>query len=265
MKNKNCGRKEFDMKKGLVSIITPCYNGEKYIAETIDSVIAQSYNNWEMIIVDDGSKDNSAQIVKNYMNKEPRIKLIQQGNGGSSAARNNGIRNAEGQYMALLDADDLWNSDFLEKQIKLMNESNCICVYSSYKLIDKNSKEIGHPVIAKDKITEKDMMIRDYIGCLTGLYNMEKYGKVYLHEELKSLKDDYAFWLDVVKLEKVAYGNREVLASYRVLSNSATSNKKKMIIKQWQFYRQYLKLNVPKSMFNIIVWGINGLKKFRNI
>lgn len=264
MKNKNCERKEFDMKKGLVSIITPCYNGEKYISETIDSVIAQSYSNWEMIIVDDGSKDNSAEIIKNYMSKEPRIKLIQQANGGSSVARNNGIRNAEGQYMALLDADDLWNSDFLEKQIKLMNESNCVCVYSSYKLIDKNSKEIGHPVIAKHKITEKDMMIRDYIGCLTGLYDMEKYGKVYLHEELKSLKDDYAFWLDIVKLEKVAYGNKEILASYRVLPNSATSNKKKMLIKQWQFYRQYLKLNVPKSIFNIMVWGINGLKKFRN-
>lgn len=104
------------MKPGLVSIITPCYNGAKYIGETIDSVISQTYPDWEMIIVDDGSKDNSAQIVREYAEKDSRITLVQQENAGSAAARNNGIRRAEGQYIALLDADDLWHPDFLEKQ-----------------------------------------------------------------------------------------------------------------------------------------------------
>ena len=253
------------MEKGLVSIITPCYNGAKYISETMNHVIAQTYTDWEMLIVDDGSKDSSAEIVREYMKKDTRFKLIQQPNGGSSSARNNGIRNANGQYMALLDADDLWEPDFLEKQLAFMKEKKAICVYCSYRLIDENSQEIGHPVIARSKITDKDMMIRDYIGCLTGLYDMEKYGKVYLHEELKSVKDDYAFWLDIVNLEKVAYGNSEILARYRVLSNSATSNKKKMIGKQWHFYRDYLNLGVMKSLFNTFVWGVNGLRKFRGI
>ena len=253
------------MEKGLVSIITPCYNGKKYIAETMNHVIAQSYDNWEMIIVDDGSKDNSAEIVRKYSENDSRIKLIQQPNGGSSSARNNGIRNANGQYIALLDADDLWDPDFLKKQLEFMKEKKAICVFGSYRLIDEQSNVIGHPVIARTQITDKDMMVRSYIGCLTGLYDTEKYGKVYLHEELKSVRDDYAFWLDIVKLEKVAYGNQEIIASYRVLANSTTGNKKKMIDKQWKFYREYLGLGVTKSLYNLLMWGFNGLKKFRGI
>lgn len=100
------------MKKGLVSIITPCYNGAKYISETIESVIAQTYLDWEMIIVDDGSEDDSVEIVKKYLERDKRIKLIQQLNSGSAVARNSGIRFCNGQYIALLDADDLWLPNF---------------------------------------------------------------------------------------------------------------------------------------------------------
>ena len=96
------------MQAGLVSIITPCYNGEKYLAQTIECVLAQTHEQWEMIIIDDGSKDNSAAVVREYAEKDSRITLLQQENAGSAAARNNGIRNANGQYIALLDADDLW-------------------------------------------------------------------------------------------------------------------------------------------------------------
>ena len=125
-----------------MSIITPCYNGAKYIEETIDSVIAQTYKNWEMLIVDDGSRDDSAQIVTKYCEKEERIKLISQENAGSAAARNNGIRNAQGQYIALLDADDLWHPQFLEKQINFMKKKDAVCVYCSYDRIDEKSKKI---------------------------------------------------------------------------------------------------------------------------
>ena len=249
----------------LVSIITPCYNGEKYIAQTIDSVIAQTYKEWEMIIVDDGSKDGSADLVRKYMESEPRIKFIQQANAGSAAARNNGIRNCEGQYIALLDADDLWEPEFLEEQIKFMKEKNATCVYCSYKCIDEDSNEILSPVICKEEITTKDMMITNYIGCLSGLYDSSKHGKVYLREELKSMRDDYAYWLDIVKLDDKAYGNQKILARYRVLANSTTGNKKKLIGKQYKFYREYLKLGVVKSTINLVRWGLMGLKKYRGL
>lgn len=253
------------MTTGLVSIITPCYNGEKYIAQTIDSVIAQTYKEWEMIIVDDGSKDGSAELVRKYMENEPRIKFIQQANAGSAAARNNGIRSCEGQYIALLDADDLWEPEFLEEQIKFMKEKNATCVYCSYRCIDEDSNEILSPVICKPEITTKDMMITNYIGCLSGLYDSSKHGKIYLREELKSMRDDYAYWLDIVKLDDKAYGNQKLLARYRVLANSTTGNKKKLIGKQYKFYREYLKLGVIKSTINLVRWGLMGLKKYKGL
>lgn len=250
------------MIKDLVSIITPCYNGAKYIAETIDSVISQTYSDWEMIIVDDGSKDNSADIAKDYEQKDSRIHYIFQENAGSAAARNNGIRKADGQYIALLDADDLWNPDFLEKQITCLKENNVVCVSCSYRRIDENSNEILRPTKVKKIITVKDMQRRNHIGCLTGLYNAEKHGKIYLHEELKSLRDDYAYWYDIVALEGKACGNPEILASYRVLSGSTTGNKKSLIKKQYQFYRNYLKQSPLKSAVNTAIWGAQGLLHF---
>jgi glycosyltransferase involved in cell wall biosynthesis len=253
------------MKKGLVSIIMPTYNCGAFIEETIRSAQSQTYKDWEMIIIDDGSKDNSAEVVRSYMEKDERIKFLQQENAGSAAARNNGIRNAEGQYIALLDADDLWEPSFLQEQIAFMTEKDAVCVYCSYKCIDENGNEILNPVICRPEITTKDMMVTNYIGCLSGLYNIERHGKIYLREELKSLRDDYAFWLDIVKLEDKAYGNQKLLARYRVLANSTTGNKKKLIKKQYRFYRDYLKLGVFKSTVNLIRWGIMGLKKYKGI
>lgn len=251
------------MINGKVSIITPCYNGAKYIKETMDSVISQTYTDWEMLIIDDGSTDESANIVKKYSENDKRIKLIQQKNAGSAAARNNGIKKAEGQYIALLDADDIWHKDFLEKQIEFMKLKNTVCVFCSYNRIDENSKTILRPTYAKSKITTKDMKVMNYIGCLSGVYDSSKYGKIYLREELKSIRDDYAYWFDVVALEDKAYGNPKILADYRVLDNSTTGNKKKLIKKQYQFYRNYLKENLFEAGINVIRWGIAGVKKFK--
>lgn len=247
---------------GLVSIITPCYNGNRFISETIDSVLSQTYSNWEMLVVDDGSTDNSAEIVESYSKKDGRIRLIRQANGGSANARNHGIREAHGQYIALLDSDDLWKPGFLSAQIAFMKEKNARCVYSSYERIDEDSKECLSPLICKKKVCYEDMLVRNYIGCLTGLYDCSVSGKIMLHEELKSLRDDYAYWLDVVKVCGIAYGNQNILASYRVLQNSTTGKKKKLIKAQYNFYRQYLKLSPFVSLFHTIQWGIAGLIHF---
>ena len=215
-----------------VSIITPCYNASRFVSQTIDSVLTQTFTDWEMIIVDDGSKDDSSEIVEKYVKKDSRIRLIQQPNGGSANARNHGIREATGRYIALLDADDLWLPQFLEKQIEFMKGKNAICVYSSYKRIDENSNEILKPLICRPFVNYKKMQITNFIGCLTGLYDSSKYGKKYLDEKLKSIRDDYAYWLEIVKLENAAYGNPEVLACYRVIKSSTTGNKLKLVKKE---------------------------------
>lgn len=250
------------MKEGLVSIITPLYNGAKYVGKTIESVLAQDYSEWEMIIVNDGSVDNSEEVVKGYAQNEPRIKYVKQKNGGSASARNNGIRRADGQYIALLDADDLWGPKFLSSQIAFMKEKGSFLVHASYKRINEEGQEILKPFRAKSFVSVKQMQMTNHIACLTGLYDCSKFGKIYLKEELKSIRDDYAYWLDIVKLNGGSWGNPEVLASYRVMSNSTTGKKKKLIKAQYNFYRHYQQFNAVKSALYTIYWGVQGVIKF---
>ena len=253
------------MMPDLVSIITPCYNGEKYVAQTIRSVLSQTYQNWEMIVVDDGSRDNSVQIINSFAQADPRIRLLQQENAGSAAARNAGIRIAQGRYLALLDADDLWEPEFLAQQLAFMERKKAVCVCCGYFCINEDGKEVHAPVFPKEIITTRDMLVRNHIGCLTGLYDTKPFGKVFLDESLKSIRDDYAFWLEIVQKEGIAYGNPQCLARYRVLENSTTGNKGKLIAKQYDFYRNYLKLSLPKSAMNLLRWGISGLKKYKRL
>lgn len=250
------------MIQGLVSIITPLYNGEKFVGQTIESVISQTYTNWEMLIINDGSKDNSEQVVLEYVKNEPRIKYIKQPNGGSASARNNGIRNCSGQYIALLDADDLWEPTFLADQITFMKQHDAIVVHASYKRINEDGKETLRPLIAKKVVSIKNMQMTNHIACLTGLYDSTKYGKIYLKEELKSIRDDYAYWLDIVKLGGCSYGNQKVLASYRVMSNSTTGKKTKLIKAQYFFYRNYQGFGHIKSALYTIYWALQGIIKF---
>jgi teichuronic acid biosynthesis glycosyltransferase TuaG len=252
------------MEKGLVSIITPMYNGEKFVKHTIDSVQKQSYGNWEMFVIDDGSVDAGPEIVRAYAAKDSRIKLLSQKNAGSAAARNNGIRHANGQYIALLDADDTWNENFLEKQLDLMRAKNALLVYSSHTRIDANSNEILKPFIVPEKVSYKDLLRNCYISCLTGLYDTSVYGKVYLHEDMKSLRDDYVYWLEIMKKVKVAYGNKEVLANYRILDSSASRKKQKVIIPQFKVLYEVEKIGLLKSLYYLSSWAVISYFKYRS-
>jgi len=251
------------MKKGLVSIITPMYNGERFIAQTMDSVLAQSYQDWEMIVVDDGSKDNGSAIVTTYAVKDARIQLVQQSNMGCGAARNNGIRRAEGQYIALLDADDTWNSNFLEKQMALMKEKNTELVYSSHTRIDENNEECLKPFIVPEKVGYKDLLKTCSISCLTGLYDTKTFGKVYLREDMKNLRDDYVYWLEIIKNVKTAYGNREILANYRVLDNSASRKKKKVIKPHFMVLYKIENLGMARSLYYLANWAVISYFKYK--
>lgn len=251
------------MEKGLVSIITPMYNGERFVGETIDSVLNQTYSNWEIIVIDDGSKDKGPEKVKAYADKDSRISIFSQANGGSAAARNNGIRRAKGQYIALLDADDTWNPDFLEKQIQLMNEKKALLVYSSHTRIDEFSKEILKPFIVPEKIGYHDLLKSCYISCLTGLYDTSVYGKVYLREDMRSLRDDYVYWLEIMKKVKVAYGNKEVIANYRILNSSASRKKNKVIIPHFKVLYKVEQLGLVKSLYYLGNWAFISYFKYR--
>jgi glycosyltransferase involved in cell wall biosynthesis len=216
-----------------------------------------------MIIINDGSKDNSENIVRGYCDIDSRIKLFNQPNAGSAAARNNGIRQAQGRYIALLDADDLWEPNFLESQLALMEEHNALLVYGAHKRIDANNNECLQPFIPPKRITYTDLLKTCSITCLTGLYDTSKYGKVYLHEEFRSLRDDYIYWLEIIKQTGEAWGNQNIIGSYRILGNSVSRNKKKVIKPQFLVYYKVEKLGLIRSLYYLAQWAINGFIKYR--
>lgn len=250
------------MKK--VSIITPAYNAAKYISRTIDSVRDQTYTEWEMIIIDDGSRDNTAEIVANYANKDNRIKLLRQNNAGSAAARNNALRNSTGQLVCFLDADDLWDADFLSSQVTFIKERDAALVFASYRRINAEDDEILKPFIVPDRVNYIGLLKTCSISCLTAMYDKERVGENYFNENLRSMRDDFVFWLQILKKIPYAYGNKAILASYRVFANSTTGNKKKVIKPQFNVYYKVEKLGLIKSIYYLLNWAINGLKKYHS-
>lgn len=246
-----------------ISIITPMYNGEKYVKQTIESVIAQTYPDWEMIVVDDGSQDNGPKIVEEYSKRDERIKLIRQKNAGSSAARNNALRHAQGRYIVLLDADDFWEPTLLEEQLKYIKEKDAKIVFASYRRVNADGKEILRPFIVPEKVDYRGLLKTCSISCLTSMYDREKTGNVFFNEALGSMRDDFAFWLSILREGGYAYGNPHVLASYRVFTSSTTGNKKKVMKPQFMVYYKVEKLGLMKSIYYFIHWAINGFFKYR--
>ena len=255
------------MEKGLVSIITPMYKGAAFVGETIESVLNQTYPNWEMIIVDDCSPDGGAgiNVVKGY--SDPRIRLIESKvNKGSSGARNIALREAKGQYIAFLDSDDTWLVDYLEKQVDFLISHSCSMVFSSRKRIgEKGNVEVFKPFIVPESVTYGELLKNCPIFISTTIYDREKCGLFFFNENLGSLRDDWVYWLDILKKIDIAYGNKEVLGNYRIRGNSATSNKKKVLISQWKVLRNVEKVGLIRSLYYYICWLFFGFRKYKPV
>jgi glycosyltransferase involved in cell wall biosynthesis len=246
----------------LVSIITPNYNGATYIASTIQSVINQTYTNWELIIVDDCSTDNSVDIIEEYIRNDKRIKLykMHKNNSLPSVPRNFGIEKASGDFIAFLDSDDLWLPDKLQEQIELANKKDAAVVYSYYEKIDHNGVRNNRIIRAPLSVNYKQLLKGDVIGCLTGMYSVNKLGKIYfLHERCG---EDYILWLSILKKGYTAYAVPKVLALYRVGHSSISSNKLQTPQRTWKVYRKYEQLSLVKSIFCFIIYAIRGFRKF---
>jgi glycosyltransferase involved in cell wall biosynthesis len=216
-----------------------------------------------MLIVNDGSRDNSAEIVEAYARTDSRIKLLRQENAGIVVARNNGLRHAKGKYICLLDSDDMWESDFLEEQVGFMKAKNASFVCASYRRIDHNGDQYLRPVIVPAVRKYKDLLYTNTIPCLTAMYDREKLGLHFLREGLKS-REDYVYWLDIIKQSNViVYGNKKILAAYRCIATSNTANKKKQIKPQFMIYYRILKLGLFRSLFYTCTWAFYGFLKYR--
>ena len=252
----------------LVSIITPCFNSEKYIGETINSVLKQTYKIWELLIVDDISSDNSVKIAREYADRDNRIKIyVLNEKGGASIARNKAIKESKGKYIAFLDSDDMWKSDKLQKQVEFMAKNDLSFSYHNYELIDSNSNRIKKLKRSPGRISYLSQLCGCSIGCLSVMYDQGKIGNV----EIKRIdkRNDDALWLCILKKCKYGYLLNDNLAYYRIGNTSLSSgNKAKLLKYHYRLYRDNLNKSVPVSLFftctNIIVYFINKLR-FTNV
>lgn len=232
---------------GLVSIIMPSYNTVEYIGESIESVIAQTYNKWELLIIDDCSTDNTIEVLSKYSG-DSRIKFfINRVNLGAAESRNKGLREARGEWIAFLDSDDLWHKDKLAKQIKFMqdNEYKFSCTYSSY--IDIKSNNINIVDESPQHIRKYMLYLCNWIGCLTVMYHQPTVGLIQI--ENLSKRNDYAMWLKVIK--KVdCYCLNEILGYYRIRENSIShSSIIKLIYAHFYLFYKGERMNCLASAF----------------
>ncbi len=241
------------MEQQLVSIITPTYNCGSFIAETIESVQAQTYKNWEMIIVDDCSGDDTKTVVETYSKSDDRIKYYcLENNSGAAVARTEAMRLATGKYIAFCDSDDLWTPDKLSKQIEFMEENGYAFTCTAYEQIDEDGKSLDRVICPKIKCDYNRLLLDCPVGNSTVMYDVEKMGKFEVPNIRK--RNDDALWLQMLKKEKYIWGMNEVLMKYRIRSNSISSNKFKVIKYHWILYRDIEHLSVFRSLFHIGYW-----------
>lgn len=257
----------------LVSIIVPVYNAGSYIEETIAMVKAQTWKNWELILVDDHSKDNSREQIERIMavNEDGlqekdghesgpgrRIRLIaKKENEGAARARNTGIEAAEGRYIAFLDADDVWMPDKLEKELAFMEQKQAAFVFSAYEFGDEQARGTGRVVHVPPVLTYEKALSRTVIFTSTVLLDTVKTGRELIKmPEVKS--EDTAAWWRLLRSGFTAYGLDEVLAIYRRPARSLSSNKLEAVRRIWNLYRRQEKLSLCKSGYNLIFWALRA-------
>jgi len=219
-----------------VSIIMPSYNTEKFLRETVASVLAQSYTDWELIIVDDCSTDGTDELVKEFLT-DPRIRYLKnETNSGAAVSRNRALREAKGKWIAFLDSDDLWDREKLEKQIAFMTEHGYHFSYTNYREIDEASAPLGRRVTGPRRITKTGMFNYCWPGCLTVMYDAEQVGLIQIADIKKN--NDYAMWLKVCRRAK-CYLLDEDLASYRKRAGSISNHSYRALIKwHYRLFRQ---------------------------
>ncbi|WP_114785957.1 glycosyltransferase family 2 protein [Vibrio tetraodonis] len=244
----------------LVSIITPCFNPSLELIETIKSVQQQTYSNYEHIIIDDCSTSEVPDELLRAIESDPKIKFISRSwNAGPAVTRNRGISEAKGNFVAFLDADDLWHPSKLELQLNFMRENDVSISYTSYEVFDTKGKVVGVRT-PPSRLGYNDILKSNQIGCLTAMYNVDMLGKVYMPNISK--RQDMGLWLQILKTGTVAERcSDNPLARYRVGGNSVSSNKLGVLKYQWRIYREIERLSLPASIKYFGHYALRGLTR----
>lgn len=245
----------------LVSVIIPVYNAERYLCDTIDSVLAQNFGDYEIILVNDCSRDSSLEIMYRYASVDRRIRVYSNEiNSGVAKTRNKGILEARGKYIALLDSDDVWRTDKLEKQLKLLNDTGAQIAYCSYDFIDENGISIKTPFIVPDSTDYEKMLVSSVISCSTALIEADLLKHYLFNPEF--YHEDYVLWMEILSSGANAVGDPSVLASYRLLQGSRSNNKANSAYQRWVTYRRALGLSFVKSCWVMIRYAWCAIRKY---
>lgn len=245
--------------KELVSIIMPSYNSEHTIDKSIESVMNQTYTNWELIIVDDCSKDNTLSVLGKYKNDERIIISSNECNSRAAATRNNALDLASGRYVAFLDSDDLWLPEKLEKQMNFMKENSVGFVFSSYRCINENGKDIDRIIKVPPVISAMKLLGNTIIGCSTVLVDRKVVGN--FRFITNNRREDTFTWYHILKRGYNAYGIQEILAEYRISSSSSSSNKFEMAMEYWRGLKEVAKIDFLKRSYCFVSYTFNAFKK----
>lgn len=245
----------------IVSIITPCHNSSSFIRMTIDSVLAQDYQNWEMLITDDGSTDDSVSIIEEYARKDERIKLfrLDTASGSPAAPRNKSISEAKGKYIAFLDSDDIWEPGKLTEQVTFAEKNNYAVVYSYYEKMSYNGERNRRVVRTADRYTYNDIIKTDGVPWLTLMIRMDAVGDLRF---VKEDKEDYIFLMALLRKGYTAYNTCKMHAAYREAQTSRSGNKFRMLRGQWNAIRKYENLSFFKASYCLAVYAFCGLRKY---
>ncbi|KID57934.1 glycosyl transferase [Pseudoalteromonas luteoviolacea] len=243
----------------IVSVIMPSYNSEKTISESVQSVLSQSFDSWELIIVDDNSTDSTWEIIEELQGSNSKIRAFRnQENKGAGGSRNLAIDKASGRYIAFLDSDDIWAPEKLAEQIAFMQSNDYPFTYTYYQSFNSN-RELG-VTKAPDSISYNELLYSNVIGCLTAIYDSEYFGKRYM--PLIRKRQDMGLWLELLSATPRAYCLTKNLAKYRV-DSGMTASKTSVLSYQWRFYRDVVKLGFFKTICVFSVYALKGFIKNR--
>ena len=248
----------------LVSVVMPAYNAAAFIEEAIDSVVKQTVQNWELIVIDDCSKDNTRDVVLAVAEKDSRVRLVcNEQNMGVAKTRNRGLEMCGGQYVALLDSDDYWKPTLLEKMIARAEETTADIVYCSYEMVDEQGEKVCNDFVVPPETSFEESIVRSVITCSTVLMTSK------LAKEnrfpVNMYHEDIALWFQLLRDGAVARGVPEVLAAYRQRRNSRSADKLITACRRWSIYRKHLRLPFFRSIGVMIRYGYYGLLKFRRV
>lgn len=248
------------MIENLVSIVTPVYNAERFIEKTINSVQAQTYKQFEMILVDDCSPDDSAAVIKKLAALDDRIKYVKlEENAGAAVARNTGLEHAKGQYIAFIDSDDVWKPEKLAKQIAFMKKNDYAFSYTNFEMVEEDGTVINASVPLPEKLNYSGLLKNTAIACSTVIIDRKVIGDFRMPLVRKG--QDTATWLKILRAHDYAYLFNEVMGSYRQVQGSISSNKIGALKRTWNTYHNIEKLPLPKALYYFAFYVFNAVKR----